>query len=58
MKTGKKVTVTEFECNRCFYRWWPRIGNEGEIVIPKTCANLRCKSKYWNKPRIHCKITK
>jgi hypothetical protein len=48
----KKITVEQLECNRCFYKWFPRITREGKTVIPKTCPNTKCKSPYWNKERV------
>ncbi len=34
------------ECTRCGFKW-PK--QEGEL--PQTCANPKCRSPYWNKPR-------
>jgi len=42
-----EITMKENECNRCRYKWFSRIYT-GEL--PKRCP--RCKSPYWNKPRI------
>ncbi len=33
-------------CNRCYHQW------HGKLKNPKTCANPKCRSPYWNKPRI------
>jgi hypothetical protein len=33
-------------CNRCDYKW------VGKIKTPNTCANSKCRTPYWNKPRI------
>ena len=33
-------------CNRCHYQW------SGKLKNPKTCANPKCRTPYWNKPRI------
>ena len=33
-------------CNRCNNPWTSR------IKIPKTCANAKCRSPYWNKKRV------
>lgn len=41
----KEIKLT---CNRCNYNWTPK-----EDAIPKTCANKKCKSPYWNKKRIN-----
>jgi len=34
------------ECNRCNNQWTSRLKN------PKTCANTKCRSPYWNKKRV------
>lgn len=34
------------ECNRCKHKWTSKIENPG------SCANIKCRSPYWNKPRI------
>lgn len=52
MRGLKKITVEQLECNRCHYKWFPRITREGTTVIPKVCPNPKCKSPYWNKERI------
>ena len=33
-------------CNRCNHKW------VGKLAEPKTCANPKCRTPYWNKPRI------
>jgi hypothetical protein len=54
MSINKKntITLTQLECNRCHYQWYPRVNREGKIVTPSVCANTKCKSPYWNKERI------
>jgi len=42
----KKIMVTMLRCERCGYQWQKRGKN-----LPEVCANLKCKSRYWNKPR-------
>ena len=37
---GYKLT-----CTRCGYSWSPKGNN-----LPKTCANPKCKSPYWDQP--------
>ena len=32
-------------CNRCQHKW------VGKLKDPKTCANPKCRTPYWNKPR-------
>ena len=43
-----KVTPKLFihNCNRCNHKWI------GKLAEPKTCANPKCRTPYWNKPRI------
>lgn len=38
--------VCILECKRCGHRW-PQRGAEA----PRSCANPRCRSPYWNKER-------
>jgi len=33
-------------CLRCGYEWWPKSPEK-----PKTCANKKCNSPYWDRPR-------
>jgi len=33
------------ECNRCKHKWISHKENPG------TCANVKCRSPYWNKKR-------
>jgi predicted Zn-ribbon and HTH transcriptional regulator len=40
-----------FECERCGHRWIPRATTED---TPTICP--KCKSPYWNKPRLNAKI--
>ena len=58
MNSMTKVTIEQLKCNRCNHKWWPRISIEGKTVIPKTCASVKCKSPYWNKPRVFKKREK
>ena len=51
-KKNTTVIVEQLECNRCHYTWYPRISRNGQTVIPKSCANVLCKSPYWNKERV------
>jgi hypothetical protein len=44
-----KKLVTAYRCERCGYEWLPRFGDKQ--APPTVCANLECKSPYWNKPR-------
>lgn len=42
---SSEVTLTMLECTRCGYKWFPRT-----LTLPEACA--RCRSPYWNKPRV------
>ena len=35
------------ECTRCGFKWYPRTPEK-----PKTCANQKCRSGYWDRPRV------
>ena len=41
----KTETISQVECNRCGYRWFPR-----SLKTPKFCS--KCNSPYWNKERV------
>ena len=49
----KSIEVKELSCERCHYRWHPRI-IDGKVKIPETCPNKNCRSPYWQTP---CKST-
>lgn len=49
----KKVTVEEVECNRCGWKWFPKIKRDGTTSTPEVCSNIKCKSRYWNKARVY-----
>lgn len=40
-----KVTLSGWQCERCGHIWLPVSEEE-----PRVCP--RCKSPYWNKPRV------
>lgn len=47
----KQINVIESElsvhsCNRYKYEWMSK------LKTPKTCANPKCGTAYWNKPHI------
>jgi hypothetical protein len=44
-----EITLKGYECERCKHTWVPR-----ENELPKVCP--KCKSPYWNTPRIRGKI--
>jgi hypothetical protein len=55
MAAKNLVAVWAYWCYRCGYVWLPRdydanSDNTLDREPPKSCA--RCKSKYWNKPRM------
>jgi len=37
--------IKKVQCNRCYFSWYPKTPK-----LPKLCG--RCKSAYWNSPRI------
>jgi predicted Zn-ribbon and HTH transcriptional regulator len=39
------MAIEKLKCNRCKHEWYPRSES-----IPLECP--KCKSPYWNKPRI------
>jgi hypothetical protein len=41
------VTVQGVQCHRCGKIWVPRNINN----LPKHCANHKCNSPYWDRPR-------
>jgi hypothetical protein len=43
--TEVKNGYFELKCNRCENIWYSQ-------KIPKTCANVKCRSPYWNKIRV------
>jgi DNA-directed RNA polymerase subunit RPC12/RpoP len=46
-----KVMLEGYRCERCSHQWLPRSTTEGD---PTICP--KCKSPYWNKPRINNKV--
>ena len=45
-KRKVRITVLEFQCERCGYQW-----HTSTDRIPGTCANPKCRSPYWDRPR-------
>jgi predicted Zn-ribbon and HTH transcriptional regulator len=41
-----EIMMAGFQCERCEHKWVPR--EEGQV--PTVCP--KCKSPYWNKPRV------
>ena len=50
-----RKTVTAYRCERCGYEWLPRFD---DAPLPTVCANRKCKSPAWNKPRPSAKRRK
>ena len=47
------IMVEIRKCRNCGTVQWPRYDQEtGELVWAKVCKNHKCKSPYWNKPRV------
>ena len=47
------ITVEIRTCRNCGTVQWPRYDPEtGTLTYPKICKNQKCKSPYWNKPRV------
>lgn len=38
--------IAEVTCKRCGYSWYPRSPRK-----PSFCANKKCNSPYWDRPR-------
>ena len=34
-------------CTRCGWQWYPKTPEK-----PKTCANQKCRSPYWDRERV------
>jgi len=43
---GHEWSNSQYECLRCGHKWYGRLPSK-----PKICANLKCQSKYWDRPR-------
>ena len=44
-----RIKIDGFRCERCGHEWIPR-RNSPYRTNPKTCP--KCKSAYWNEPRL------
>ena len=42
-----EIKLLKLKCVRCDYEWIPR-----KEEIPKLCPNKKCRSAYWDKPKI------
>jgi predicted Zn-ribbon and HTH transcriptional regulator len=49
----RALVLKQLHCLRCGYVWFPRTPQ-----LPKVCANLTCKSPYWDRPRRNGKTRK
>ncbi len=47
-----EITRKGFKCLRCGYEWIPRKQGHAPQLCPK------CRSAYWNKPRVRRRRTK
>jgi len=45
------VMVPKLLCERCGHTWIPRIQTK-----PVCCANRKCNSPYWDRPRLKPKL--
>lgn len=53
MPRMETITVEIAKCRNCGTVQWPRLDPDTmSLVWPKTCKNPKCKSPYWNKPRV------
>jgi hypothetical protein len=45
--------MKKLECLRCGHKWWPSKFDEenGTPILPQTCPEYNCRSRYWNQPR-------
>jgi len=48
---GHYVTIEPIKCTLCGYEWYPRIKNNGAVILPVACANNGCRTKHWRKIR-------
>ena len=48
----EQTVVTQYRCERCDYVWTPRLPFG---VKPVACANPKCHSPYWDRPRLKLK---
>ncbi len=52
---GKKYYVPKsmspLQCTNCMIEWYPRIKQDGEIILPGTCPNSHCRTKAYRKKR-------
>jgi len=48
-----KKTIESKTCRNCKRVMYPHIDDfTDEVTYPKNCRNQKCKSPYWDKPRI------
>jgi len=51
LSNTKDLIFRRLKCTRCNYQWYPKIV-DGRLQEPKTCANVKCRSKYWNRKKV------
>lgn len=49
VKTVRNKAI-ECHCNRCHYEWETHDLGDGH-QYPRRCANVKCRSQYWDKAR-------
>lgn len=57
VKPDKRHIIIDIkECRNCKTIQWPRL-NQDTMTLKwsKTCKNPKCKSPYWDKPRMRYK---
>lgn len=47
MRSSIKLNV--YTCTRCGYQW---VQSPRATDRPKNCASKKCKSPYWDRPRV------
>lgn len=53
MRCMDSITVKIARCRNCGTVQWPRLDADAmSLVWPKSCKNNKCRSPYWNKPRV------
>ncbi len=45
-----KIKLEGYKCDRCGHIWLPRMYTD-ESELPVICP--KCKSPYWNRPKLH-----
>jgi len=48
--TMGRIKLEGYKCERCGHVWFPRKYDEKTLGLPILCP--KCKSAYWNKPKV------